>query len=332
MRRPFAVLLLCSSLCLLGAGRAAVPPAPAATPAASPAPHPSAPAIVVYPFGTSGALKPDVGVKAQQLYVSQMTQDGGLDVISGGTDVKRQDYLKNARHLGADYYLTGYMTMLGSSVALVEQLVSTQSGTIVFAQTAQIESFSDAAAQAQAVHDAILQRENEFNAQIAQNVTTSATPTPLPGNEANLGGLFKRHARPTPAPTLAPSQKPAKGVFVVRIDGPLSAQQLAAGTDALYYALDGHYIVRLTSVPHANLAKEADAICGTQRDNTIATGTAQAQTIRHGLFHSTQYVFALTIYTCFGAQLAHATGTAGDLQGAIDAAVARYAAAHPHND
>ncbi|MGH8165154.1 MAG: hypothetical protein ACREP1_12555, partial [Rhodanobacteraceae bacterium] len=106
----------------------------------------------MYPFSTTGDIKSDTGVKAAQLFQQQMNQAGGITVIAGSPSVARKDYPADAKSKHADYYLSGYMTALGDGVALVEQLVSLQNGTIVYANSAQIQAFNDAAAQAQSIH------------------------------------------------------------------------------------------------------------------------------------------------------------------------------------
>ncbi len=299
--------------------------------APSPAPQANLPTVVVYPFGTSGELKPAAGLQAEQIFVNTMRSAGGMNVIAGGAGVKRIDYPRDAANYHADYYVSGYMTSLGDSVALVEQLVSVSSGIIVFAKTAEIGSFQDATAQALSMHDAVLAQQATYNAQIAQAATPSTTPSPKPIDRANLGNLFGHHSKPTPRPDLAPSAKPARGIYVVRIDGDLSGGEITEGTQALLRALNDRYAAHLSSAPHANLAAEANSICGAHRDNTIASGRLTVGSQRHGLFTRREYAFALHIYTCFGAVLATENGRAGSIDGAVAEAARRYARAHPRN-
>jgi hypothetical protein len=263
-----------------------------------------------------------------------MNADGGVDTIQGPTTVKRTDYLTYAKGVDADYYVAGYMTPLGSGVSLVEQVVSTRSGTIVYGQTAQIESFQDATAQATMIHDGILSLERQAS-DAYQSAQAQATSTPIAGNQANIGqgiaglrDLFKHKAKETPAPAAA---KPAKGILVVRVGGALPSGDLARATNELYNALFYHYNARLTGAAPQNLSKEADGICGTDRNNTIASGTASAKMVHHGLGSRPQYTFVLGVYTCFGAKLAESTGTGDSIASAIRSAVADYVIAHPTN-
>ena len=338
MRRVPALLLLGLSVALLAAAppKASPSPAPTPTPASTPATT-HVPLVLVYPFEASSDIKADVGQRAAQLFVQQMNAAGGIDTISAPATVQRTDYLTNARKLNADYYVSGYMTPLGDGVSLVEQVVSTQSGTITYGATAQIVSFEDATSQAVTIHDAIEARERSISEAYAQaQAESTATPAPKQ-NQANLAkgfsdiaGLFKHRGKETPTPVPA-AAKPAKGIFVVKVGGRLPSGDLNSATSALYGALNKHYNVRMSSAPGQNLAKEADGICGTDRNNTIASGTVSAQSQRHGFSTHTQWTFVLDVYTCWGAKLAEHSATAGSLSNAVGQAVAKYVAASPQN-
>lgn len=343
MRRFPALLLLFLGIGLIAAGRPAATPAPKPTatptsaPTLAPAQH-TMPLVVIYPFDASNDIKPGTGEAAAQLFMKQMNADGGIDTIEGPGTVKRSDYLTYARSVNADYYVSGYMTVLGNGVSLVERVVSTRGGAIVYGQTAQIESFQDATAQATMIHDGIVSLEKQIS-DAYQGASAQATSTPVPSSQANqanltqglssLGNIFRHgKGKATPAPVAA---KPSKGVFVAHIGGSLPASDLSKGTSDLYSALATHYNVRMTNASAQNITREADGICGTDRNNTIATGTASAQVTRHGLGTRAEYTFVLAVYTCFGAKLAESTGTGGSLTTAVRTAVANYTAAHPEN-
>lgn len=333
MRRIPVMVVLLFSAALCGAApraphKASPTPAPPVIPTA--APQSASPTVAVFPFGISTNIRAGSGERAAQLFAQVMQQAGGLTVVDGGP-VARINFLTTAEKLHADYYVSGYMTLLGDSVSLVEQLVDARTGVIIFARTAQISDANDATAQAQAIHDTIVARENSFQASLSQAASPASTPTPLPNNEANLGQLFKRRARPTPLHPIAVAQKPAKGVFVARISGSLPGGDLTAGTSILRDALGHDFTVRGVTALSGDLSKGADAICGTNRDNTIVSGVATANSVKSGFFRKTQYEFALRVYTCFGSILAQNTGSGSTLTAAIESAVSAYAAAHPQN-
>lgn len=338
LRRFSAILLLFSAVALLGIApplKATPKPAPATTPAPVPAPtRQPIPMVVVFPFQTSSDLKADTGQRAGELFVQQMNAAGGIDAVLAPATVQKTDYLSYAQKLQADYYLMGYMTPLGNGVSLVEQVVSTQSGTIAYGSTAQIDSFDDASSQALQMHAALLAMEAN-DAERYSQAQAESTTTPAPTSQSNvskgisdIAGFFK-HRAATPKPVAAP--KPDKGIFVVRASGQLPANNLNEATRALYSGLNVHFNTHMTSVVPRNLTQQADGICGSSRDNTIATGSLAATTSRHGLGVHTQWSFTMDVYTCFGAKLAESAAQADTLEAAVKQAVDAYATAHPEN-
>ncbi|HET9392834.1 MAG TPA: hypothetical protein VFO29_04850 [Candidatus Rubrimentiphilum sp.] len=335
MGRVFAVVLLGLSFALIGAAR---PPAPKPTPTPSPTPAPTLaprlPMVVIYPFDFSSDLHADTGTKAAALFVAEMNAAGGVDALQAPTTVKRADFLTYAKSLNAAYYVAGYMTPLGGGVSLVEQVIDVSSGTIVLGATAQIQSFQDAASQAVQLRDGIVQRE-QGKAQSFDQSSAQATPAPLPSNQANLGagiaGLFKHRAKETPDPHATPVIKPSKGIFVVHVGGGLTSGELSSATAAFYMALNQRYDAHMTNAS-GDASKQANAICGSERNNTVAGGVLSSKNVRRGLFGHKQYTFALAVYTCFGAKLAEASADGDSISGAVNAAVASYATDHPQNN
>ncbi|MBV9270061.1 MAG: hypothetical protein JO165_03145, partial [Candidatus Eremiobacteraeota bacterium] len=282
MRRRYAALALCLSIGVVGAARPTPRPTATPTPKATALPLPvptaaPAPIVIVYPFGTSSGLKAGTGLETAQFFVQQIGLAGGINAITGDPKVSRADYLNDSKKRQADYYVAGYMTLVGDGVSLVEQIVSTQSGTVVDGRTALIQSIADAASQASTIHDTIIARENAFATAIASSNAPAATPTPMGGNEANLTGVasdianvFKHKgktsavAQATPVPD---AQKPSKGVYVARVSGSAAAGELSTATTALFQTLNNKFRVQMSSAS-GNIAPQADRICGTQRNNT----------------------------------------------------------------
>jgi hypothetical protein len=310
-------------------------PKPSPTPSASATPVTSLPIVVVYPFGASSDIQAGNGEKASNLFVQEMNSAGGIDAIDAPATVKERDYLTYAKSVNADYYVTGYMTPVGNGVSLVEQVVAVSTGTMQFGQTAQIQSFADAAAQAIAIHDSIIAREQSLHQQY-ESAQASATSTPMPNNNANISkgisdiaGLFHRKGKTAAAQ--APIVKPDKGILVAHVNGSVPANNLSDATSALYSALNQRYNAHMTNSAGTNLSKEADALCGANRNNTVATGTLSAKTTRHGLGSRTEWTFNLAVYTCWGAKLAEETASGGSLKEAVSNAVSAYAKDHPQN-
>ncbi|MDQ6823110.1 MAG: hypothetical protein M3Z07_01225, partial [Candidatus Eremiobacteraeota bacterium] len=80
-----------------------------------------------------------------------------------------------------------------------------------------------------------------------------------------------------------------------------------------------------------DLPREADKICGSNRDNTIASGAASTSSVKNGFFRKVQYAFDLRVYSCFGSVLSQTSGTGATLTAAIRSAVGAYVTAHPRN-
>lgn len=352
-RRSPRALFGLAALCLAPIfAAAAAPPTPApkaaATPVASPAasvsPSPTAspaagieqlPTVLIYPFDVQTGTDARIGAAIAQILAQEMTAAGGITVPPVPHGVKRADFLDNAHAAHADFYISGYVTPVGDSAAVVEQVVSVSSGVILFSQTAQVSSVADVASQSLLARSQIL----AFLGRGTQNVETQTSNTPAPtstnGAQVPIKGLsnivnsvFKHNKGPAHTPTPGPVVKPSRGVIVapVTASGAVVAGDVAGAQNELFFALNAHFNVQQTAVT-SNVVESADAICGSNRDNTIATGTLQELPAHHGK----QFVFALSIYTCFGAALDQQTGKGSSIKAAVEAAVAAYVLAHPDN-
>jgi hypothetical protein len=317
-------------------------PQPSPPTAQPPAPSPSpplppflsqAPAIVVYPFDVQGGVDPRVGMAIAQIFSQQMIAAGQITVLPVPEHVARPDFQNYARDQHADFYIGGYVTPIGAVASVVEQVVSVDSGVILFSQTADVTSVADVASQALQARAQIL----AFVGRGTQNIESQSNNTPAPtssnGAQMKIGGLssivdsvfhHKGGASPTPAPVV----KPARGVIVAPVSGSgaVAGPDLTNATNELYFAANRHFNAQMTTA-RSNVAQSADAICGTSRNNTIATGNLTEHSDKHGR----QVLFTLQIYTCFGAVLATETGKGASIKSAVDAAITAYVADHPDN-
>jgi hypothetical protein len=216
----------------------------------------------------------------------------------------------------------------------VEQVVSVESGVILFSQTAQVQSVADVASQSLQARSEILAFLGRTT-QSMQQAPSSSTPAPQTTNGAQMqlkgiNGIVDsvfHHRGPTPTP--APVVKPNRGVFVVAptaLAG-ITTADLKDTTNELYFAMQHYYTAQMAPAT-SNVSASANSICGTNRNNTIASGTISQVIPKHG--HATA-TFVLSVYTCFGAKLEDITGTGQSPKAAVDAAVASYATAHPDN-
>ena len=345
MRRLTGIVLLCSSLALIAATPTPPPspnPKPLPSPSAAATPFVSkAPSVIIYPFEQSGELQPHTGEAIAQIFAQAMVTSGNVTVLPVGSGVKRADFLTNARKARADYYIAGYITPVGQGAAVVQQLVSVDSGVIVFSNTAQIYSVPDVASQALNSRQIILQLSGR-TADVSTQNTAQATPTPSSKNgaEMSLGGLggivqslFHRGGKNAPesTPTSAPHAKPTRGVLVTRVSGNAAAGDLTAATVALQTAMQSRFDTKLSTVESALVQKQADSVCGASRNNTIAAGSLAIERDGGRYTAHNMNVFTLTMYTCFGAPIYTTTQRNTDLNKAVNAAVAAYDKEHPEN-
>ena len=222
MRRLLVTIALLVSAVTLAAATAPPTPAPknSATPAPNVSPTPfTAPSmgqsatVLIYPFDVQTGVDTKIGFAIASILAQEMAAAGGITVLPVPVGVKRTDFLDTARTQHADFYISGYVTPVGDSAAVVEQVVSVDSGVILFSQTAQVQSVADVASQSLLARAQIL----AFVGRGTQNIQTQNTNTPAPsstnGAQMQIHGLgsivdsvFHRKGAPTPSPT--PMVKP----------------------------------------------------------------------------------------------------------------------------
>lgn len=334
MPRNLTIFSLLCAVLLTGIGhrgRPGPPSTPAPTPTPYAVPTPATPVIIIYPFQVNGDADKKAGDKLASLFLAQMVGEGGIIVKPiPAKVVPRSDYLSDALKNGADYYLSGYMTPLGDEVALVEQLVSTSSGTIIWANTAQVLTYGDALNQADLVRQSAMSHAGRVEAQYRQQ-QAMATPTPGAGNEAQTSigailGLIKhvtgKRKAPAPAPTLAADKKPIRAILVLGHD---------AGASVLEHSLDRMYRVSNAGLSSGDPVADTKKICNTFTNVTVASAEMHRERSR-GFPPSPLNIVTLRMYRCDGSLFFNTTARAGSLQDAVDQAVAAYVAAHPFNN
>ncbi len=339
MRRflgTIALLLAATALAAAAAPPTPTPatPAPRVSPTPFVAPNSAATAtVLIYPFDVQTGVDAKIGFAIASILAQEMSAAGGLNVLGVPTGVKRTDFLETARTQKADFYISGYVTPVGDTAAVVEQVVSVDSGVILFSQTAQVQSVADVASQSLLARAQIL----AFVGRGTQNIQTQPANTPAPsstnGAQMQIHGIgsivdsvFHHKGAAGPSPT--PLVKPDRGVIVAPITAtaPFAAADLTNATNELFFSMQRHY--RVAMAPPGSTIAQADSICGANRNNTIAGGTLAQNVPKHG---RAEIVFTLSIYTCFGAELDHAVGKGSTYKSAVDAAVTSYATAHPNN-
>jgi hypothetical protein len=338
LRRHLAVFALFASALLL-----AVTPKPLATPVPLPTAAPTlpgtiVPTILVYPFDAPSDLDPRYGTAIAQIFAQVMTQTGGVKVLAIPKAIQRVDYQKYARVQHADYYISGYIQPIGSAAAIVTQVVDVNSDISVYSTTTNINDVNDVASQALTARGIVLQASGVERPGINAGPANTPTPSSTSGATTSLTnvladlfhGKSKPQATAAPGATATPS-KPSRGALVVHLTGNARPNVINDATADLYRAMNVYYAASMSGVVTSDVAKSADSICGTSRDNTIASGTLKVQHVGGIRAHDT-YTFTLNIYACFGAVLYTTTQSDDNYAKAVLNAVDAYHNDHPENN
>ncbi len=345
MRRLLVCFMLFASTLLVAAGLKPTPapsPSPSANTAATQPPlffGEKDPVILIYPFEAPSDLDPRYGNAIAQIYSQVLNQSGGVRVLTIPSNIKREDYDKYAHVQHADYYVSGYIQPIGSTAAIVAQVVDVENDISVYSATSEISDVQDIASQALNALTVIRQA-----AGIDRPIDTGPAQSPTPSSTSGasvpitnvLSDLFKGKgknvAKATAPPSPTPPPKPPRGVIVTPIVGTAQAKELSAGTGDLYRSLNSHFNTTLSSVAATrNVGAIADTLCGQNRDNTVASGELNVQHVG-GFRPHDSYTFTLNVYACFGAKLYSTTSTNNNFTQAIHSAVESYFGDHPENN
>jgi len=143
------------------------------------------------------------------LFAQQMSENG-VQVVPPPPGTQRTDFLTAARKLGCDYYITGFLTPLGAEVTVVEQIVSTTSGTVIGSNSAELLTYADASGQGSLLANLVRRHAERALAPLNDNGVAS-TPEPKESGPqtslSKLGNIFKRKSKA--APTATPSPAPS---------------------------------------------------------------------------------------------------------------------------
>jgi hypothetical protein len=186
MKRTW-LLLLVAAIPLLGASIGLAPPI-----------------VVVYPLTATGSVgSADTGANIATALANKLASLGDVTVKPFVSGTTRQQFLTAALSQGADYYITGYLTPLGSEVSVVEQVVSTRSGSIVYSTTAFARTYADAIGPADNLREAILHHAGRGMASL-----DAPPPSPSPealgsGGGVNISKAFGHRRKAAPTATTA---------------------------------------------------------------------------------------------------------------------------------
>ena len=297
------------------------------------------PSVVVYPLTVNdSSVDPEGSARIADAIASRIAGLGGVKVIPPRPGVARANFLTDARLAGADYYITGFLAGLGDGVSMILQVVSVEDGIVVYSDSAQVQTYADAASQGDVLRTAILRHASRSVTQIEALPTPNLpSPSPAPaGPQADLGRILGRRNRGTPAPatTHTPAAVAAapQPVALVPLGGNAAADRRDAALKALAAALDRDG-VRAALVAEAAPA----AACSAGNAGAVLGGTLDVRT-ESGLFgRSSRATLRLIERDCTGKVMYDRTvaraasggdGTAEAVRNAADAAVETYVHAH----
>jgi len=265
------------------------------------------PIVVVYPLTTTGGTDTrEVGASIATALSQRLAQLGGLDIVPATPGTARTNYLTAAVAESADYYVTGYATPLGSDISLVEQVVSTHSGSVVFSQTALAKNYDEAVEPAADLRSAILNHAGRGFAALSAPPPPTATPEPAPSNGGafDIGKVLHRKRRdaasPKPAVVALAPATPAPDALALATDGDANPTERAYASATLIADLkaSGRSTVPVT-FGAGELVANVKSICR----STAQTSRFYASSLSISRSAVPHVRYDLSIFDCADAQL-----------------------------
>jgi hypothetical protein len=196
------------------------------------------PTVIVYPLAASSAsLDREASARIVTTLATQIALGGQVKVVPAKIGVERQNYLADARAAGANYYVTGFITPLGDGASVVEQVVSTVSGTLVFSVSNYISSYNEVVDQGDQLRQGIVDRSQRGLQAFTAPPQAAAPPAPEPSNGAdvNVNNLFN-HKKSAPA-TVAVLPAASATIAILTVGGSADAAARGAAAQALAAAV-----------------------------------------------------------------------------------------------
>jgi len=243
------------------------------------------PTVIVYPLASSPELDREASARIITTLATQIAQGGGIKIIPSTPGIDRDHYLSDARAQGANYYVTGFMTPLGNGASVVEQVVSTTSGTLVFSVTNYITSLADIAGQGDQLRAGILDRSQRGIQAFAAPPPSEDTPAPqASGTDVNVNKLFQRK-KGNPAAAIALAPPPDATLAILTVGGSSDFDQRSAAAKALAGAFEhaGRHAVIVdagTPAPAVCTSTKAAVLVGTWLDTPPPNAAASNSTLR----------------------------------------------------
>ena len=171
----------------------------------------SSPTLVIFPLRTTEGTDPTPGSGYATTLGTALGALGGVNVVMGNSATAPADYLRVAKLNGGDFYFMGSIAPpVRNAATVIEQIVSTRSGVVVWSGTAYITGQDDILNQAPVVKQALFAYTTRAYAQVLNSpppkplrVTTPApTPAPKKGATVASGGAARQTGPGTDGPPL----------------------------------------------------------------------------------------------------------------------------------
>jgi hypothetical protein len=278
--------------------------------------------LVVYPFSVNGTVPEELGTQMTDKIAGEITSLGGIDVVRGAASAKPAEYQAAARAAGADVYFSGSIVPVGTAYSAIERLVSTRSGTVVWAVTTTFRSLADVIGQGSRVRDELLRGEAS-----PPPVASAASPSPsAPAAGTSLVTPAAGRSLVTPPPM--------NGYAVLPITGSALEGDRAYAQRAILETLQ-HRGSTAVAAKSTTTVPDGAAICATSGARTIIVGTLDTTRVAaSGAAPQTTAYLTLQVYDCLAHTLdphrtvaSHIAPIANDaIRAAIEDAVSAFPA------
>ena len=184
--------------------------------------------LAVYDFTTSGSVSASLGGQFADALASEIGAGGGVAVIRGAP-MAPAGFRADAKAHDAEYFLIGAIAPLGTRYSVIEQLVRTRTGLLVWSGTLQAGSAADLHGQGAQIRQVLLDQIGHASfpalaaAPPAASTATPARPSAPPAADHRGDAFNVPPARPTVAPpstfavmSFGGSALPSDRAFAVR--------------------------------------------------------------------------------------------------------------------
>lgn len=308
LARLVAVSALALGIPMLGAG-SAVPP----------------PVIVIYPFSASSNLPPSIGATVAVAIATQLAQGGDIVVKQAPADTQRTDYLQTARTLGADYYLFGFASPIGTDIGVVEQLVSTKSGVSAWRNNVALAAPDDVRDSASQLHDAILQL---GTVHVPEPVSRANGSSPVGASASSSPGRSLSTSVVVAVATAPPTPRPSRGsVLVLHFSGNVIDALKNYVSESIVRTLPQYDLSGGEALVEGGVSSLGLLMCAQSGADELLGGSISADQgdLAMGWFYDTR--LQMRVYDCrnLGAKprTIVTNATNGNVQTAIDIAVSQ---------